>query len=382
MDPDQEQQSQPQEGAPQSSTDGAEQSKGDKPATQPKGNAARRGRTLEQRAAVADSVLGKVLNDEVPGDKPAKKPEAKPDATEKPEAKPADAKPAGKLELPETSKTALASLLKDGKLAELAEQLGVDKKAVDASGTKLALGRKREAVAAHKLEEAKVKEQKAEDIRAECKRVYGPPHKIKTSVDKGDFVGAAQAIADAAGIDFATLTRKVAEVTKGMDPKELERWTKDRELRAREEALAAKETKIQTEKTETERQAKAQKTIAIKCAGHDVLKLPKGAGLVLAKLEENFNSETGELKMGYAQAADAVLQEFDATAKALGYSKGAAAPAPAKAETEQKPAGKREFQPPRGAQQEPASSDGKRRGSSFEDRAARAERQFQRSRPA
>lgn len=312
-------------------------------------------------------------------EKPAAKPEAK--AEEKPGEKPAtekkpEEKPAGELALSTEAKTALATLINAGHISELAKLVGADQKAADASGAKLSLVRKR-------LTEATDKEKSAQGIRDECKRMYGSPHKAKKAVDEGKFAEAAQWIADTLQIDFATFTRKVADATKGMDPKELERFQKDRELKDREKALEERERTTTEARSKADVETRSLKVIEGKCAGMGALKLRGGARLVLRRMEENFDDKTGVLRLGYKQAADQVLEEFEADARALGYSKGAPATPEKKPETktEETPRGKKPFQPAAAetTEQEPAS--GKRKGSTLEERQARADRQFQRSRP-
>ena len=298
-------------------------------------------------------------------------PEAKPDT--KPEAK-----PSGSVELAPEVKSVVGALLKAGDLVGLAKLSGVDAKSVDTSSAKLALSRKRGQEAEEKLTQANT-------LKVECQKEYGAPHKARKAVDKGDFAEAARWVGEALKMDFATFTRKVADATKGMDPKELERFTKDRELKQREEALEAKEKAKETERTEAERVGKATKTIAAKLPDHPAIKLKDGAKLIYLVLEASFDKATGTLGIGYKQAADRVLAEFDENARALGYSKGAAAPAApvvTKKPEEAPPArtrGKQEFTPPVASKEPDQAQGNKRKGSSLEDRAARAERAHQRN---
>jgi hypothetical protein len=249
---------------------------------------------------------------------------------------------------------------------------------VEVTHGKLRLVRERDEAATTKEARATTLVTEAKAIREECKKEFGDPHKARKAVDKAEWVEAAQWIERVLNVDMATFTRELAKASKGMDPKALEAWKKERELKAREEALTAKETKTATEKTEQERTAKATKTIGIKVAGHDALKLKDGAKQVLTLLEANFNEKTGELGMGYKQAADLVLAEFDAQALALGYTKPGAAPKPEeKPEKKPDPApGKKPFEAPAGAT---TPEPGKRRGSSLEERQAKADRAYGRS---
>lgn len=280
------------------------------------------------------------------------------------------------MELAPEVKSVVAALLKASDLTGLAKLAGVDSKLVDASTAKLALVRKRG-------QEADAKLTQANQLKVECQQEYGAPHKARKAVDKGEFAEAARWIGEALKMDFATFTRKVADATKGMDPKELERFQKDRELKAREDALEAKERAKETERTEAERTAKATKTIEAKLSDHPVLKLRGGSALVYRVLESAFDKATGTLGIGYKQAADRVLAEFDENAKALGYTKGGKPTEEAphtKPEDKPptKPRGKQGFTPPEKAEQnEPAG--GKRKGSTLEERQARAERSFQRN---
>lgn len=248
----------------------------------------------------------------------------------------------------------------------------MDAKSVDASSAKLALVRKRQ-------QSAEASERAVKEIREECKRLYKDPHAARKAVDEGRFSDAAQYMEHVLGMTFAEFTRKVATATKGMSPEELERHKKERELKAREEALAEKERKSATEKSEQERVEKACKSITAKLANHDVLKIKNGARLVYKLLDENFDPETGTLKLGYKQAADQVLADFESNAKALGWSKGGKQEqAPEKKPDPESKPGKQEFPAPAG---EHNGESGKtRRGKSFEERAALASRKFERSR--
>lgn len=333
---------------------------------------------MEERSAAADRAIGKIADGKA-GEKPEEKPAEAPkvEGEKKPDAKPDGAS----VELPAAAKTALGALLVAGNLTELAKQVGVDAKAVDASGKKLMLVRENVSKASTLLAQATEKETTAKTIREDCKREFGDPHRARKAVSEGKFAEAAQWIEKALDIPFAEFTRHVATATKGMDPKELERFTKDRELRDREKALEAKEKAKVEELSREQQTAKATKTIVAKCAGHAVLKLRDGAKLVLRKLEDAFDDKTGVVGLGYSQAADQVLAEFDESARALGYTKGAAAPeVKPEVKPEEKPRGKVEFQQPAGDKknEEPAGS--KRRGSSFEERTAKAARAYERSR--
>lgn len=307
--------------------------------------------------------------------------EPEPEKTEKTEIetkeKPApEKKPADVLQLAPEARTALAAMLNAGQLTELAKAIGADAKAVDASAAKLSLSRKR-------LGEAAEKEKAAQSIREECKREFGSPFKARKAVDEGRFADAAQWIADTLRMDFATFTRHVATATKGMDPKELERFQKDRELKERETALEAKERRTTEAKTKEELEARSLKVIEAKCAGLPALKIRGGARLILRRMEESFDEKTGVLGLGYKQAAEQIMDEFEADARAAGYSRGAPAPEKkpeTKAET--KPKGKEPFEAPAGERTESApATGGRRKGSTLEERQARADRQFQRSRP-
>ncbi len=344
--------------------------------------AAKPTKTLEQRSALADRALARIATGDEPkaeekpaAAKPAAKPEEKPAAADgaKPEEKPAESA----VELSDVAKAAIATLLKAGKLHDLAALAGVDAKSVDASNAKLRLVRERDDAATTKETKAINLVAEAKSLRDECKKEFGDPHKARKAVDKGEWVEAVQYLEQILKVDFGTLTREVAKATKGMDPKALETWKRERELKAREDALTAKEKKTETERTEAERTAKATKTIRTKLPDHPAMKLKKGDVEVLRVLEDNFDEKTGNLGLTYTQAADRVLADFDAQALALGYTKPGAAPKteekPAK-KTEE-PAGKKPFVAPAGAATEP----GKRRGSSFEERSARADRQFGRS---
>lgn len=335
-----------------------------------------RGKSLADRAAAADRLRGVEKPDEKPEEKPAGEGDGKPGEQkpeEKPEEKKPDAKPSGGIEVPAEARTALGQLLAAGKLPELADALGIERKAVDASSAKLALGRKRS-------QEAAAAERNAREIRDECRRLYRDPHQAKKAVDDGKFHEAAEYVSSILGMDFGEFTRHVANATKGMKPEELERYKRERAVEARERAVAEKEKKTETERTEEERIGKACKTIEAKLSGHDALKLRGGARLIYRVLDENFNSKTGELKIGYKQAADQVLNEFLENARALGLTKGGKQEPEKKPEEkkgEEKPAGKKEFPAPPGERQD---GERPRRGRSHEERAALASRQFERSR--
>jgi hypothetical protein len=339
--------------------------------------------TREQRAALADKVIGKAApDDDGAPEKPAAKAEpakAKADDKAKPEPK-AKEEPAKAEEKPEPapddrSRSELADLLKAGQLEELAEKLGVDRKVVEVSNAKLRLARGRNQEADAKLRKATEAVQTAEQLQAAAKKEYGAPHKAREAYDKGEFADAAQWIAQALDDDFASITRNIANATKGMDAKELGRFTKDRELRQREAALTAREKAREQEVTAEQRTARAVKTIDAKCAGHDALKLQGGSKLILRRLEDAFDPKSGKLGIGYQQAADQVLAEFMADAKALGLTRGEQ---PAKVEEKAKPEpakGKKEF--PAAAAKGDAE---KTRGLTFEERQARAARAYERNR--
>lgn len=245
---------------------------------------------------------------------------------------------------------------------------------MDVSSGKLAISRKR-------LQDATQAERAAKEIRDECRRAYRDPHLARKAVDEGKFHEAAEYIAHVIGMDFGEFTRHVATATKGMSKEELERFKKERDLEARERALAEKEKRTETEKTEQERIGKACKTIEAKLPEHPAIKLKNGARLIYAVLDDHFKD--GKLTIGYKQAADRVLQEFEENARALGYTKGGKAAEPekkpeVKPAPEEKPAGKKEFPAEPGQRQD--GSEKPRRGRSFEERSALASRTFERSR--
>lgn len=213
-------------------------------------------------------------------------------------------------------------------------------------------------------------------MREAAKKEFGAPHKAREAYDKGDFAGAAQWIANALDDDFASITRNVANATKGMDEKTLATFRKERELNQREAALNAKERDRERTVTEEQRIAKGLKTIEAKCAGHDVLKLKGASRAIHKRLEEAWDAKSGELKLGYKQAADQVLAEFMQDAEALGLTK--AEPAPKVESTPPPKSRSREEFP---ARQERVEDDGtKTRGLSFAERQARAARAYERSR--
>lgn len=350
------------------------------PAAAPKGGASRperqpKGRSAAERAAAADRTVGTEPPEARPGTPPADGEPPK----QKAEAKPSGA---GEVDIPAEARTALGALLVAGSLPELAAKLGVDAKAVDASGKKLSLVRERVKEAEAKVAQANAKEAEANAIRVECKQAYGPPHLARKAVDAGKFADAAQWMEKVLDMPFAEFTRQVALATKGMAPEALAAFQKDRELKAREEALAAKERRTTDERSQAERDAKATKTIETKCSGHDALKLTNGSKMIMAVLHDHFDAKTGAITIGYKQAADLVLGQFEAQAKALGYTRGGAPPAPVAAPKAEPPVvpGKRDFTPPEPETEEPPAGT-KRRGTSFEERSARASRQFERSRP-
>jgi hypothetical protein len=277
------------------------------------------------------------------------------------------------------SKT-LAALLTEGKLGELAKALDVDAKAVDTSDARLALIRRRSGALTKKELAIANRETKAAKAEADLRATYLDPHKATAAYGKGDFHAAAEYMAKIFGDDFATITRNIAKATSGMDPKELERYRKDRELTAREKALEAKVKESERSVTEQQRRSKSEQVIAAKCDGHPALALKGGAALILATLEAAWDPDTKTVGLGYRQAADQVLAAFDANAKALGYAKDGLRLQPAPAATQETPRrGKQEFPQPAG---EDAGKPGetRRRGMSFEERAARAARISERSR--
>jgi len=370
----------PGSGAPAASSAGAGKAP-EAPAGKPA--AARAGkstRTLEQRSALADRALARVATGAEPE---AAKATEEPEAT-KPGVKPAEKPEAkgGAVELSPETKAAIAGMLTGGKLAELAALAGVDGKVMDASTAKLALVRERVTEATKRDQAADAKLAKVESQKAEARREFGAPFKAKAAYDRGDFAESAEWIAFVLKDDFATITRNVAKHTKGMDPVELARFQKERELKDREAALAAKEKKVETETTEAQRTGKALKTIGAKCSGHAALKLKGGSKLVLAVLQADFEEHSGTMTLGYRQAADRVLADFEEQATALGWSKPGAAP-----KEETKPAAKVETETPKGKRPFVASegehvseSGAKRRGKSMEERQAIADRAFQRGR--
>ncbi len=316
-------------------------------------------------------MLGKAPKE--PTEEPATEPKAEAKPADKADAKPAERPPEG--DVPEAARATLGKLLADGKLGELAEKLGVDRKAVDVSSGKLSLSRKR-------MQEAEAKERNATEMQAECKRLYGDPHKARLATDAGRFAEAAEYFSRIVGMDFATFTRHVAGATKGMAPEELARFQKERELARREKELNDREGKAQRERTEEERIGKACKTIETKLTGHDALKLKGGSRRVYAILNDHFDPKSGQLSIGYQKAADMALAEFRADADALGYTKGGKAPEPEQKPSEARPdepRGKKPFAPAEAKTDEPAA--GKRRGMTMEERSARADRNYQRSRP-
>jgi len=272
-------------------------------------------------------------------------------------------------------KSAIGALLEKGDLGEIAKKVGKDPKVVDISSAKLRLGRKRESEADAKIAEAT-------EMRDAARREYGAPHKARAAYDKGDFHEAAQWISQALGDDFATITRNVANATKGMNEAELKKFQKERELKQREAALEAREKKQQAEVTQAERDGRALKAVSAKCAGHDALKLRGGDRLIKAVLEQHFNPATGVIGIGYRQAADQVLAEFLENAQALGLAKPSSEPAKQEAITPEpaaKPRARREF--PADKTPGPDADGQKTRGSSLAERQARAQRAFERGRP-
>lgn len=310
----------------------------------------------------------------------------------KPEEKPADASPA---ETDSSSpaksattdddstdlKSALSDMLKKGDLGALAEKLGVDKKVVDASSAKLRLSRKREEEAVARAKDAETKLAEANELRDSARREYGAPHKAREAYDKGDFHEAAQWVSHVLGDDFATVTRNIANATKGMTPEALKQFQRERELKLREAALEAKEKAREEKISEEQRTGRALQAIDSRCAGHEALKIKGGNRLIMRLLEDAFDPKTGKIGIGYKQAADRVLNEFLENAQALGLTRGVTPekepdPPPKPKAPEQR--GRREFP----ADRVGADSVGdKRKGTSFEERTARAQRAFERGRP-
>lgn len=285
-------------------------------------------------------------------------------------------------------KGAIAELLKKGDLGALADKVGVDRKAVDASSAKLRLGRKREQEADRKLAAAEAKAREVAEIHESARREYGAPHKAREAYDRGDFHEAAQWISHSLGDDFATITRNVANATKGMSPEALKQFQRERELKQREAALEAKERRHTESITQQQADERALKAVNAKCAGHDVLKIKGGDRLVKKLLEDKFDPQTGTIGIGYRQAADMVVAEFLENAKALGLVKADEVEPPPPAQVivhtpppapapPPKPRGKREFPADKGLDSE----GDKRKGQGFERRRALADRLFERGRP-
>lgn len=339
---------------------------------------------LMGKEAAADGAPPKVAGDPQPGGSTAKSAAKPSSAKDADAATPAKAEPDDKDDSTDL-KGAIAELLKKGDLGALADKVGVDRKAVDASSAKLRLGRKREQEADRKLAEAETKAREVADIHESARREYGAPHKARESYDRGDFHEAAQWIAHVLGDDFATVTRNVANATKGMSPEALRQFQRERELKQREAALEAKERGHKETITQQQADERALKAVNAKCAGHDVLKLKGGDKLVRKLLDDRFNPETGTIGIGYRQAADMVVADFLDNAKALGLVKAddvepppppqviVQTPPPAPAP---KPRGKREFPADKGLDAE----GDKRKGAGFERRRALADRLFEKSR--
>lgn len=277
-------------------------------------------------------------------------------------------------------KSAIADLLKKGDLGALADKVGVDRKAVDASSAKLRLSRKREEEAVSRAKDAETKLAEANELREAAKREYGAPHKAREAYDKGYFHEAAQWVSHVLGDDFATVTRNIANATKGMTPEALKQFQKERELKQREAALEAKERQREEKITEEQRTGRALQAIDSRCAGHDALKIKGGNKLIMRLLEDAFDPKTGKIGIGYKQAADRVLEEFLANAQALGLTRGAPEkkPDPPPKPKGPEPHRRREFPADRVGTD---SAGDKRKGTSFEERAARAQRAFERGRP-
>lgn len=367
----QEHQGQPQEPESQDSKQEPAKPAATKPTWQPKSKASR-----ADRAAMADRLYGKEPKAEADDKAAAKAPKAKTPADD---ASPAEtdssatASSATKGDDSTDLKGAIAALLKQGDLGAIAEKVGVDRKHADASSAKLRIARK-------SAEEADAKLTEAKDLKARAQKEFGAPYKAREAYDKGDFHEAAEWISHVLGEDFAAVTRNIANATKGMDETQLKRFQKERELKAREKALEEKERATERKVTEEQREGRAIKAVVAKCAGHDALKLKGGDRLVMQKLEAAFDPQKGTIGIGYKQAADQVLEEFLENAKALGLSRGDA-PKPTAATPPKAPEparGRREF-PTESGSAKP--SEGKARGLSFEERRARAERQYEKGRP-
>ncbi len=252
----------------------------------------------------------------------------KPDVTESDPAKPAESTASA---APDTRSdaeklAAIKEFLEKGDLSAAAELTKADKKAVDTSNEKYAVLRRKQEKIDKGVQHLASEETRLTKLGEELRTEFGTPREFKRLYKQGKFSTAATMLQKWLGEDFGTITRNIAREVAGLDPKEKALLEAQQKLEQDRAELEAQRTKTQTTQTQSQKRENALKTVATKCAGHQVLKIKNGADLVLAEMEAAWDPDQQGCRITFKQAADAVLERKLEDARALGLDKPAAAP--------------------------------------------------------